>query len=97
MRITMRVNGVSTHPQHVEVSFNGEKAMAQISMVEVELHDEETGHGSMSIRANKPGEVTRLREMFIPGSMVTFDTDSFEVMPPPAPPPEAVSQEAPQA
>lgn len=89
----MRVNGASTHPQNVEVSFNGQKAMAVIPMLEVELHDEQSGHGSMALRANMPADVEAMKALFVPGSTVTFDTDNFTVTPPEQPP-QAESQAA---
>lgn len=85
MKITMRVNRASVHPQLVDVTFNGETAKATISMLEVEMHDEAGTHGSWAFRVNKQSEVAALKEQFPPGSTVTIDTADFHVVPEKAP------------
>ena len=82
----MRVNGVSSHPQNVVVTYNGQEAMAVIPMLEVEMHDESGAHGSVTLRASLPADVNALKAMFLPGATVEFDTDVFVVTPPEQPP-----------
>jgi len=82
VKMTMRVNGASIHPMTVDVEYRGAAARAQISMLEIEMHDEGRAHGSWTLRVDAPGDFAALKEKFKPGSTVTIDTDAFEVVPP---------------
>lgn len=69
MNIPMRVHRVSTHPVEVEVHYNGEKAIASLPELEVELMSDD-GHGSHMVRFRSAGDIAAAKALFKPSSTV---------------------------
>jgi hypothetical protein len=72
MDITMRVNRVSTHSAEVAVTHKGEHAMAMMPELQVELHDDEGGHGSFTLHFLQQSEIAEANSVFVSGDQVTF-------------------------
>ncbi len=70
MDIMFCVNRVSTHSVEVPVQYNGEEARAMLPETEVELYDDKTMHGSLTLHFRSQAEIAEARTMFVAGSMV---------------------------
>lgn len=69
MNIPMRVHRVSIHPVEVEVVFNGERALANLPELEVELTSDD-GHGSHMLHFRSSAEIAEAKALFKQGSTV---------------------------
>lgn len=70
MQHSFRINRVSTHPVEVEVSYNGDKARAMLPEMEVEMHDETSKHGSITLHFRSQAEIEEAKSLFMPGGMI---------------------------
>lgn len=71
MNFDMRVHRISTHPVSVEVVFNGEKALASLPELEVELMSSE-GHGTHTLHFRSAADISAAKALFKQGNMVTL-------------------------
>jgi hypothetical protein len=71
MDVSLRVNRVSDHYVQRPVTYDGEEALAQVMELQVELHDETSRHGSMTLHFFSKDHKDQARDLFQPGSLVT--------------------------
>lgn len=75
MNIKLRVNRVSTHSVEVPVDYQGERAMAMLPELQVEMHDEENIQGSLTLHLRSRADIAAAQEIFESGGYATL---SFE-------------------
>jgi hypothetical protein len=73
MKVKWRVHSVSNQPMMAEVDFNGQKVMADVHGVEVELGGiEGSMHGSTKLRFSGP-DADMARKIFVADAIVEAD------------------------
>lgn len=86
MQIQLRVNRVSHHKVEDVVMLKGEEVTAEVTQIEVEMHDEAGIHGSATLRYRGKKDISEAKDTFKEGELVTV---TFEAAAPAEAPTEA--------